>query len=91
MPELAQTVILTRTQARSTAMPDTETLAACRGSARQLVLHLAITRVRVLAEELSAEYGTDCPAAVVAFASRPDELVLRGTLADIADRVERPG
>lgn len=91
VPELVQTVVLTRTRARSTAMPDTEALARVAGLRASLVLHLAITRVRLLAEELSAEYGADCPVAVVAFASRPNELVLRGTLADIADRVEQAG
>lgn len=91
VPELAQTVVLTRTQARSTAMPATEALAKVAGLRASLVLHLAITRIRVLADELSAEYGVDCPAAVVAFASRPNQLVLRGTLADIADKVEEAG
>ncbi|MEZ5153053.1 cobalt-precorrin-4/precorrin-4 C(11)-methyltransferase [Rhodococcus zopfii] len=88
VPELAQTVVLTRTQARSTAMPATEALAKVAGLRASLVLHLAITRIRPLAEELSVEYGADCPAAVVAFASRPNQVVLRGTLADIADKVE---
>ncbi|NGP06120.1 precorrin-4 C(11)-methyltransferase [Rhodococcus sp. 14C212] len=91
VPELVQTVVLTRTQARSTAMPDTESLARVAGLRASLVLHLAITRIRALAEELSGEYGADCPAAVVAFASRPNELVLRGTLADLADRAEAAG
>lgn len=91
VPELAQTVVLTRTQARSTAMPATEALAKVAGLRASLVLHLAITRIRVLADELSVEYGPDCPAAVVAFASRPNQLVLRGTLADIADQVEEAG
>lgn len=88
VPELAQTVVLTRTQARSTAMPATEALVKVAGLRASLVLHLAISRIRVLAEELSAEYGVDCPAAVVAFASRPSQVVLRGTLADIADLAE---
>jgi len=88
VPELAQTVVLTRTQARSTKMPDAEALAKVAGIRASLVLHLAITRIRTIAEELSAEYGTDCPAAVVAFASRPNQVVLRGTLADIADLAE---
>lgn len=91
VPELVQTVVLTRTQARSTAMPDTEALVRVAGLQASLVLHLAITRIRVLAEELAGEYGADCPVAVVAFASRPNQLVLRGTLADIADRVEGAG
>ncbi|MEE2061009.1 cobalt-precorrin-4/precorrin-4 C(11)-methyltransferase [Rhodococcus artemisiae] len=91
VPELVQTVVLTRTQARSTSMPDTEALARVAGLEASLVLHLAITRIRVLAAELSETYGSDCPAAVVAFASRPNQIVLRGTLADIAEKVEVAG
>ena len=56
-----------------------------------LVLHLAVQRLDVLAPELAAHYGADCPVAVVAKASRDDELVLRGTLADIADQVAAAG
>jgi precorrin-4/cobalt-precorrin-4 C11-methyltransferase len=88
VPELVQTVVLTRTQARSTAMPETESLARTAAIRGSLVLHLGISRIRALAGELDREYGADCPVAVVAFASRPTQLVLRGTLADIADQVE---
>ncbi|WP_068015329.1 precorrin-4 C(11)-methyltransferase [Nocardia mexicana] len=91
VPELVQSVVLTRTQARSTAMPDTEALAEFARTRASLVLHLAVTRIRPIAAELSAEYGADCPVAVVYRASQPEELVLRGTLADIADRVEAAG
>lgn len=91
VPLVAQSVVLTRTQARSTAMPGTESLAAFAATRATLVLHLAITKTRALASELVEEYGSDCPAVVVHRASQPDELVLRGTLADIADRVEEAG
>lgn len=91
VPLVAQSVVLTRTQARSTAMPGTETLAAFAATRATLVLHLAITRTRSLASSLVEEYGTDCPAVVVHRASQPDELVLVGTLADIADQVEAAG
>ncbi|MFT4187205.1 MAG: precorrin-4 C(11)-methyltransferase [Aeromicrobium sp.] len=91
VPELVQSVVLTRTQARSTAMPEGEALANFAATGATLCLHLAITRTRVLAEELAAHYGADCPVVVVAHASRPDQLVLRGTLADIADQVEAAG
>ena len=56
-----------------------------------LVLHLAVQRMDELAPELAAHYGADCPVAVVARASRDDELVLRGTLADIAGQVTAAG
>lgn len=91
VPLLAQSVVLTRAQARSTAMPEGEELAAFARTGATLVLHLAITRVRELATQLSAHYGPACPAAVVFRASQPDELVLRGTLATIADDVEAAG
>jgi precorrin-4/cobalt-precorrin-4 C11-methyltransferase len=91
VPELVQSVVLTRTQARSTAMPPEEALENFARTRATLVLHLAITRIRPIAAELIAEYGSDCPVAVVYRASQPEELVLRGSLADIADRVERAG
>ena len=55
------------------------------------MLHLAIRRTRELAAELTEFYGADCPVVVVADASKPSQLVLRGTLADIADQVEHAG
>lgn len=88
VPEVAQTVILTRAQAASTQLPDTEALAQLAASRATLVLHLAIRRTRELAAELAEFYGADCPVVVVADASKPSQLVLRGTLADIADQVE---
>ena len=91
VPEVAQTVILTRAQAASTRMPESESLSRLAGSRATLVLHLAIRRTRALAAELSLSYGEDCPVAVVSRASQPAEVVLRGTLADIADRVEAAG
>jgi precorrin-4/cobalt-precorrin-4 C11-methyltransferase len=91
VPELTQTVILTRTQAASTAMPGTESLAYLAKTRATLVLHLAIRRTRELCDELATEYGAHCPVAVVSRASQPDELVLLGTLADIAGQVEAAG
>jgi len=91
VPELVQSVVLTRTQARSTAMPSGEALASFAATGSTLVLHLAITRMRALADELAESYGADCPVAVVANASQPSEVVLRGTLGDIADQVEAAG
>jgi precorrin-4/cobalt-precorrin-4 C11-methyltransferase len=72
-------------------MPPGESLAAYAATGATLVLHLAVQRIAELVPELVAHYGADCPAAVVAYASRDDELILRGTLADIAAQVERVG
>ena len=88
VPEVTQSVVLTRAQARSTAMPDTEALKNFAATRATLALHLAITRTRILTDELTEFYGPECPATVVFHASKPDELILRGTLADIADQVE---
>jgi precorrin-4/cobalt-precorrin-4 C11-methyltransferase len=91
VPELAQTVILTRTQAASTAMPTTESLAHLAQTKATMIIHLAIRRIRQIAADLTPAYGPDCPVAVVANASQPGERVLRGTLATIADQVEGVG
>ncbi|MFY2786639.1 precorrin-4 C(11)-methyltransferase [Rhodococcus sp. MALMAid1271] len=91
MPEVTQSVVLTRAQARSTAMPSTEALQNFAATRATLALHLAITRTRIIADELAEFYGPQCPAVVVFHASKPDELLLRGTLADIADQVEAAG
>jgi precorrin-4/cobalt-precorrin-4 C11-methyltransferase len=91
VPELAQTVILTRTQAASTAMPETESLGNLAETRATMIIHLAIRRTRRICAELMAAYGPDCPVAVVANATQPTELVLRGTLATIADQVENAG
>jgi precorrin-4/cobalt-precorrin-4 C11-methyltransferase len=91
VPLISQSVVLTRPQARSTAMPETESLAAFAATRSTLVLHLSITRTRELMAELESEYGADCPVVVVHRASQPGEQVLRGTVADIADAVEDAG
>jgi precorrin-4/cobalt-precorrin-4 C11-methyltransferase len=91
VPLVAQSVVLTRTQARSTAMPRSESLATFAASGATLVLHLAITRTRAVMTELEPTYGADCPVAVVYRASQPDQLVLRGTVSTIADAVEEAG
>ncbi len=91
VPELAQTVILTRTQAASTAMPETESLAYLAETRATMIIHLAIRRIRQITAQLTPAYGPTCPVAVVANATRPNERVLRGTLATIADKVEEAG
>lgn len=89
VPEVGQTVVLTRLAFRSTAMPPGEDLATLSGPT--LVLHLAVDQIDRVVDELTPHYGPDCPVAVVAWASLPDELVLRGTLSDIAEQVRASG
>jgi len=94
VPLVAQSVVLTRTQARSTAMPERESLAAFAATGATLVLHLAITRTRALMAEIEPFYGADCPVVVVHRATQPGEVVLRGTVGGptaIADQVEAAG
>lgn len=91
VPAVAQSVVLTRAQQDSTQMPPRETLAAFASTGATLVLHLAIRHTRRLAQELVPHYGADCPVVVGSQVSQPGELVLRATLADIADQVEAHG
>ncbi|MET8694171.1 precorrin-4 C(11)-methyltransferase [Streptomyces bauhiniae] len=91
VPTVGQTVILTRVANRATAMPEGEDLATLGRSGALIVLHLAARYVDRVVDELLPHYGPDCPAAVVAYASRPDELIIRGSLEEIADRVREAG
>ena len=87
LPEVAQSVVLTRVGGRASRMPERETLATFAGSGATLVIHLAIHAIETIVGELTLFYGADCPTAVVAQASTPGQRVLRGTLADIAAKV----
>jgi precorrin-4/cobalt-precorrin-4 C11-methyltransferase len=91
LPELAQTVILTRTAVRASPMPAGEELTALGRSGATLVLHLSINNLAKVVRELAPLYGADCPAAVVWRASWPDQKILRGTLATIRDQVKEAG
>lgn len=88
VPGVAQTVILTRVATLSTAMPDGEDLTALAAHGATLVIHLAAHRIdEVVPQLLAGGYRPDTPAAVVAFASWPQQVILRGTLLDIAGRM----
>ena len=87
VPEVAQSVVLTRMPGRASAMPAREKLAAFAATGATLAIHLAIPVIDKIVAELTPFYGADCPAAVVVWASWPQELVLRGTLSDIAGKV----
>jgi len=91
VPLVTQSVVLTRAQARSTAMPESEALANFAATRATLALHLAITRTREVMAELVEHYGADCPVIVVHRATQPGEQVLCGSVADIADQVEAAG
>ncbi len=86
LPGVAQTVVLTRTQKRSSPMPESEKLEHYARTGATLVLHLSARAIADIVGKTAPHYGDDCPAAVVYNATRPDEIILRGTLADIAAR-----
>jgi precorrin-4/cobalt-precorrin-4 C11-methyltransferase len=91
VPEVAQSVVLTRVSGRASRMPETEKLATFGASGATLVIHLTIHAIDSIVKELTPYYGADCPAAVVVQASTPAERVIRGTLGDIAVKVAEHG
>jgi precorrin-4/cobalt-precorrin-4 C11-methyltransferase len=86
LPELAQSVVLTRTSGRASAMPAREKLATFAQSGATLAIHLSIHVLPRVVEELMPFYGPECPVALVYRASWPDEKIVRGALADIESR-----
>ena len=84
VPEVAQSVVLTRMPGRASRMPESERLATFAQTRATLAIHLAISAIDAIVTELIPYYGADCPAAVVVRASWPEERVLRGTLGNIA-------
>lgn len=91
VPGVAQTVILTRYAKRASALPPGEELASLAAPGATLVVHLGLQAIGEIVAVLTEHYGADCPAAVVARASLPDELVLRGVLETIVEVVEAAG
>jgi precorrin-4/cobalt-precorrin-4 C11-methyltransferase len=91
LPNVAQTVILTRTSTRSTPMPSGEDLATLGRTGATLAIHLSIMNLDQVSSQLVPLYGEDCPVIVVYRASWPDEHILRGTLSTIQDIVKDSG
>jgi precorrin-4/cobalt-precorrin-4 C11-methyltransferase len=88
LPEVGQSLVLTRTSGRASAMPEREKLAAFAATGATLALHLSIHVIDRIVEELTPFYGADCPVAVVYRASWPDERIVRGTLASILGQLQ---
>jgi len=88
LPEVAQTVILTRTASRSSPMPEGEAIERLAASRATLAIHLSVANLARVVRALTASYGADCPAVVAYRVSWPDELLIRGTLADIRAKVK---
>lgn len=87
IPELAQTVILTRTAMKSSSMPAGEDLETLGRSGATLVIHLSVRNLLEIERRLAPLYGPDCPVVVAYRVGWPDQRLLRGTLSDIRDKV----
>ena len=90
-PTIAQSVVLTRVPGRASAMPERETLTAFAVTGATLAIHLASHAIETAVTVLLPHYGADCPAAIVARASWPDEQVLHAPLARIAHAASAAG
>ena len=89
LPEVAQSVVLTRTSGRASSMPVKEDLSAFASTGATLAIHLSIHALAEVVAKLTPHYGADCPVAIVAWASWPRERIVRGTLATIAATMAR--
>jgi precorrin-4/cobalt-precorrin-4 C11-methyltransferase len=91
LPEVSQTIILTRTAVRASPMPNGEDLPTLGKSGATLAIHLSINNLARVVRELTPHYGADCPVVIAARVSWPDQVVLRGTLRDIRAKVKDSG
>ncbi len=87
IPEVAQSIVLTRMSMQSTAMPPGETLENFARTGATLAIHLAVRNMREIERQLTPHYGADCPVVVAYRVGWPDQLLIRGTLADIRAKV----
>jgi precorrin-4/cobalt-precorrin-4 C11-methyltransferase len=87
LPEVTQTVILTRVEGR-TPMPEGESLRELARHHCTLCLFLSITLLnKIKSELLAAGWREDTPVLVVHKASWPgEEKIIRGTLVDIREK-----
>jgi len=88
---VSQSVIVTRTAVRSSAMPNSEDLETFAKSGATLAIHLSINNMAKVVRELSPYYGDDCPVAVCYRVGWPDQEIIEGTLIDIRDKVKSAG
>lgn len=87
IPEIAQSIVLTRMSMKSTGMPENETLENFARTGATLAIHLGIRALRDIERRLSPFYGADCPVVVAYRVGWPDQMFIRGTLADIHGKV----
>jgi len=91
LPDVSQTIILTRTAVRSSSMPVGEDLTTLGKSGATLAIHLSIANLAHVVKELTPLYGADCPVAIAYRVSWPDQAFLKGTLGDIRAKVKEAG
>ncbi len=89
LPEIAQTVILTRTAGKASAMPEGERLEVLGASKATLAIHLSIRNLSYVEKALTPHYGAECPVAVVYRATWPDEEIILTTLREMRARVRQ--
>jgi len=89
IPQIAQSIVLTRMSMQSTSMPDGETLENFAKTGATLAIHLAVRNMREIERQLIPYYGEECPVAVGYRVSWPDELIIRGTLSTIRKEVRK--
>ncbi|MBV7408474.1 precorrin-4 C(11)-methyltransferase [Maritimibacter sp. DP1N21-5] len=87
IPEIAQSIVLTRVSMQSTAMPEGETLENFARTGATLAIHLGVRNMREIERVLTPHYGADCPVVVAYRVGWPDEMLIRGTLSDIRLKV----
>ena len=87
LQEIAQTVIVTRTGMKASAMPEGEQLEILGRSGATLAIHLSIRNLVYIREALEPYYGADCPVVIAYRATWPDELYIRTTLSGMKDAV----
>ena len=89
LPGLTQSLVLTRMSGRASPVPERETLAAFAATGATLAIHLSIHALDKVVCELIPFYGDDCPAAVVARASWPDERIVRAPLGALPEAMRQ--
>jgi precorrin-4/cobalt-precorrin-4 C11-methyltransferase len=87
VPEVAQSVVLTRMPGRASRMPEPEQLAAFARTGATLAIHLAVQSIDTIVAELLPILGPDCPVAAIYHATWPDQRIIRGSLADIGAKL----
>lgn len=87
IPEVAQSIVLTRVSMKSTGMPPGETLENFARTGATLAIHLGIRALREIERVLVPFYGADCPVVIAYRVGWPDQMFLRGTLGDIRAKV----